>query len=233
MRRQEDRALQERIGHDFADASLLQQALTHRSFGAPHNERLEFLGDSVLSLALSNLLYERFPQLSEGELSRVRSNLVNQQALAELAIGLKLGQVLRLGEGEVKSGGRERPSILADALEALFGAVYLDGGLAPALAWIARLYQPVLVSLNPQTLGKDPKTLLQEWLQGQRLPLPVYRVLQAQGASHAQSFAVECEIAALGITVPGSGNSRRLAEQEAAKAALQQAQQRQANKKAS
>ncbi len=221
-----DSAFIARLGYSFRDPRLLRQALTHRSFGTPHNERLEFLGDSVLSVALSSLLYDRFPAWSEGELSRVRANLVNQSALAELAQGLQLGPALWLGEGELKSGGRERPSILADALEALLGAIFLDGGLSPAQEAVARFYSPVLTSLDPKTLGKDPKTLLQEWLQGRKLPLPLYRVLSTSGAVHAQQFEVECAIPALDITVSGTGGSRRLAEQAAAREALDLASRR-------
>src|SRR3990172_4266341 len=166
--------LQERFGYPFVDQTLLRQALTHRSFGQPNNERLEFLGDSVLNCAVAALLYEHFNKLDEGDLSRVRANLVRQQALFEVAQRLELSRHLLLGDGERKSGGFRRPSILADAFEALVGAVYLDGGFDAARRSLRLLYAPVLHDLDPKTLGKDAKTLLQESLQGKKLPLPGY-----------------------------------------------------------
>ncbi|HNQ76217.1 MAG TPA: ribonuclease III, partial [Pseudothauera hydrothermalis] len=155
--------LQNRLGHTFADPALLRQALTHRSFGQPNNERLEFLGDSVLNCVVSLALYQRFGDLREGELSRLRAALVRQEALYRIALELEIGDNLRLGEGELKSGGARRPSILADALEALCAAVLLDGGFPAAKAVIDRLYQPVLAELDPRSSSKDPKTALQEW----------------------------------------------------------------------
>ncbi|WP_018150303.1 ribonuclease III [Leeia oryzae] len=219
------------MAYAFKQPQLLRQALTHRSYGVPHNERLEFLGDSVLSCALSSMLFDRFPNLSEGELSRVRANLVNQQALSQIANHLGLGRLLWLGEGELRSGGRERPSIMADALEALFGALYLDGGLQAAHQWIARLYQPLITTLDPKTLGKDPKTQLQEYLQGRRLPLPIYKVLNTEGAVHEQLFEVECEVGKLNLKVAAKGNSRRLAEQLAATDMLLKIEQHLASQK--
>ncbi|MCB6182253.1 ribonuclease III [Leeia sp. TBRC 13508] len=216
QRKENEQVLQESIGYQFKKQSLLRQALTHRSYGIPHNERLEFLGDSVLSLSLSALLYDRFPLLSEGELSRMRANLVNQQALCEIASKLNVGEMLWLGEGELKSGGRSRPSILADALEALMGAIYLDGGLPAAKNWIDQLYLPMLDYLDPKTVGKDPKTLLQEFLQGRKLPLPLYRVIKTEGAVHEQQFEVECEVSKFNLKIVAVGLSRRLAEQKAA-----------------
>ena len=217
-------ALQERLGYRFATAALLRQALTHRSHGATHNERLEFLGDSVLNCAVASLLYERFGRLDEGDLSRVRANLVKQQTLYEIAQRLELSGCLLLGEGEQKSGGFRRPSILADTLEAVFGAIFLDGGFDAAQAAIRRLYDPVLRNVDPNTLGKDAKTLLQEWLQSRKIPLPVYAVVATHGAAHNQLFEVECSVPKLSIQVLGSGGSRRAAEQAAAKLALEQAQ---------
>jgi ribonuclease-3 len=212
--------LQAALGYAFEREELLRQALTHRSYGAVHNERLEFLGDSVLNCVIATLLYQRFAGLNEGELSRQRANLVRQEALAGIAQSIALGDCLRLGEGELKSGGTHRPSILADGLEAVFGAVYLDAGFDAAQAAIARLYQPLLDKIDPKASGKDPKTALQEILQGRRLALPVYDLVATRGEAHAQEFEVECSVAALGIRVRGRGGSRRAAEQEAARAAM-------------
>ena len=217
-------SLQDALGHRFRDASLLRQALTHRSFGQPNNERLEFLGDSVLNCAVAALLYRQFDQFAEGDLSRLRSNLVKQQALYEIAQRLGLSACLLLGEGEQRSGGQRRPSILADALEGLFGAIYLDAGFEAAERVIRTLYEPVLRQVDPLTLGKDAKTLLQEWLQSRKLPLPVYSVVATHGAAHSQMFEVECSIPKLGIQVLGAGASRRAAEQAAARRALDDAQ---------
>ena len=216
--------LETRLDYRFSDSSLLEQALTHRSHSACHNERLEFLGDSVLNFVVAALLFEKFPKLDEGDLSRLRANLVKQASLAEIGQRLELSQHLRLGEGELKSGGFRRPSILADAVEAIFGAAFLDGGFEVARKVIARQYQPVLASVDPQTLGKDAKTLLQEFLQGRKLPLPVYTVVATHGAAHSQQFEVECAIPAFDIKIVAPGASRRAAEQSAAKVALEAAQ---------
>ena len=215
-------ALSEQLGHVFAQPQLLQRALTHRSYAPEHNERLEFLGDSVLGCVIAKYLYASYPQLSEGELSRLRSNLVREDTLATLAQQLDLGNHLRLGEGERKSGGFRRPSILADALEALFGAALLDGGFAAAEKVVLGLFVPYLEKVDIQTLGKDAKTLLQEYLQGRHIPLPTYSVIATQGQAHKQSFDVECAIPSLRIFTRGEGNSRRNAEQQAAQAAYQQ-----------
>lgn len=216
--------LQRKLGYSFAQAALLQHALTHRSHSAPHNERIEFLGDSVLNCCIAHELYQRFGELKEGELSRLRANLVRQETLAELAQQLELGTYLHLGEGELKSGGFRRPSILADGLEALIGAVFLDGGFAAAESVIRRLYASLFKDLDPQTLGKDPKTLLQELLQSRKIPLPQYAVVATQGAAHNQLFQVECSIPQLAIRTTGFGASRRIAEQEAAQLAFAQTQ---------
>lgn len=213
-------ALQTRLDHRFRDAALLEQALTHRSHGARHNERLEFLGDAVLNFVVASMLFERFTKIDEGDLSRLRANLVKQASLADIAQKLDLSQDLRLGEGELKSGGFRRPSILADTLEAIFGAVFLDGGFDAARRVIAKQYQPVLATVDPKTLGKDAKTLLQEFLQGRKMALPVYTVIATHGAAHSQQFEVECAIAPLDIKVTAAGASRRAAEQSAAKLAL-------------
>jgi ribonuclease-3 len=212
--------LEAALGHGFARPELLRQALTHRSFGAPHNERLEFLGDSVLNCVIALALYKNFGDLKEGELSRLRASLVRQETLAEIARSLDLGDMLLLGEGELKSGGAKRPSILADALEALFGAIQLDAGFDAARSVIERLYQPSMARIDPSDAGKDPKTALQEILQGRHLPLPRYALLATRGEAHAQQFDMECVIPELGIRTTGSGCSRRIAEQQAAQGAL-------------
>jgi ribonuclease III len=216
--------LQQRLGYEFANPALLSQALTHRSHGQTHNERLEFLGDSVLNCAVAALLFERLAKLDEGDLSRVRANLVKQQTLFEIAQRVELSQCLLLGEGERKSGGFRRPSILADTLEAVIGAIFLDGGFDAAQQAIRRLYDPILKNTDFNTLGKDAKTLLQEWLQSRKVPLPVYAVVATHGAAHNQMFEVECLVPKLSIRVLGSGGSRRSAEQAAAKLAFEQAQ---------
>lgn len=212
--------LQARLGHVFADARLLQEALTHRSFGQPNNERFEFLGDSILNCVIAIALFERFGELREGELSRVRASLVRQDALHRIALDLDLGDCLRLGEGELKSGGSRRPSILADAVEALFAAVFLDAGFSAAKAVVDRLYAPLLAEVDPLKPSKDPKTALQEWLQGRRIPVPTYSMVQVIGEAHAQEFEVACEIPKLGVRTLGRGPSRRIAEQQSAELAL-------------
>jgi ribonuclease-3 len=214
-------AFAERIGHAFGDATVLRRALTHRSFGADHNERLEFLGDSVLNCAIATELYCRFPRLTEGELSRLRANLVNQPTLAAVALQLGIGDCLRLGEGELKSGGRRRPSMLADALEAVIGAVFVDGGFEAARCMIRRQFGPRIEVIDPRASGKDPKTLLQEYLQGRRIALPRYSVTAITGEAHEQLFEVECAIAELDIRASGTGPNRRSAEQDAARRAYE------------
>ena len=213
-------AFQARLGHRFANSGLLAEALTHRSFGQPNNERFEFLGDSILNCVMSMALFARFEQLREGELSRVRASLVRQDALYRIALELDLGDALRLGEGELKSGGARRPSILADALEAVFAAVFLDAGFDVAQSVINRLYVPLLAEVDPLKPSKDPKTALQEWLQGRRIPVPTYSMVQVIGEAHAQEFEVACEIPKLGVRTLGRGPSRRIAEQQSAELAL-------------
>jgi ribonuclease-3 len=215
-------ALCKKLGHVFKQPQLLQRALTHRSYTPEHNERMEFLGDSILGCVIAKHLYSHYPQLSEGELSRLRSSLVREETLVTLAQQLDLGSHLRLGEGELKSGGFRRPSILADAMEALFGAAFLDSGFAAAEQVVLNLYVPYLENIDVQALGKDAKTLLQEYLQGKRIPLPIYNVVALQGEAHAQSFQVECVIPSLKISARGLGTNRRNAEQQAAQAAYQQ-----------
>lgn len=213
--------LQRRLQHTFTNKSLLLRAVTHRSFSSSHYERLEFLGDSVLSLAVSDLLYIRLGELPEGDLSRVRANLVKQDTLHHLAEKLRLSEVIKLGEGELRSGGQKRPSILADVLEAIIGAVYLDAGFAAAQGLVHRLLDGIEINPQMQAIGKDAKTELQEWLQGRKMKLPVYVVVDTQGAAHQQSFHVECEITELHFKERGIGISRRAAEQTAAAAMLQ------------
>ncbi|MDR0717745.1 MAG: ribonuclease III [Azoarcus sp.] len=212
--------LQRRLGHVFADPALLAQALTHRSHGQSNNERLEFLGDSVLDCAMSIMLFGRFASMREGDLSRVRALLVCQDALAGVAADLDLGPCLRMGEGELRSGGFRRPSILADAVEAIIAAVYLDAGFAAAHALVERLYESRLAQVNPAAPGKDPKTALQEWLQGHRVALPVYTMVRVRGEAHAQEFEVACEVPKFAVRTVGRGSSRRAAEQQSAELAL-------------
>jgi len=217
--------LQTRLGYTFRDPGLLQQALTHRSHSSVHNERLEFLGDSILNCVVASILYERFNTLAEGDLSRLRANLVKQQSLFEIAQKLELSQFLRLGEGELKSGGFRRPSILADTLEALLGAIFLDSGFDAARDAIRSFYIPLLDTVDPRTLGKDAKTLLQEFLQSKKISLPTYNVVATHGAAHSQEFEIECLVPKLGIQVYGRGGSRRSGEQAAARLALETAEQ--------
>lgn len=216
--------LQTRLSHTFKDAALLQQALTHRSHSVVHNERLEFLGDSILNCVVASLLFDRYSKIDEGDLSRLRANLVKQQSLYEIAQRMELSQFLRLGEGELKSGGFRRPSILADTLEALFGAIFLDAGFDAARDVIRALYIPILDSVDPKTLGKDAKTLLQEYLQSKKIALPQYNVVATHGAAHNQEFEIECLVPKLEIQVFGTGGSRRAGEQAAAKLALEAVQ---------
>jgi len=213
-------ALQRRLGHVFDDPALLQRALTHRSFGAEHNERLEFLGDAVLSLAISSLLYRQFADSAEGDLTRVRAHLVREDSLHRLALTLRLPDVLRLSDGEARGGGAQRPSILADAAEALLGAIYLDAGFETAQAVVTRLLGEQIEAIEADTFGKDPKTELQEWLQARRVPVPAYRIVATRGQAHAQTFEVECAVPTLRLAEQGEGRSRRAAEQQAARRML-------------
>jgi ribonuclease-3 len=208
--------LQRRLGHCFAEPALLARALTHRSVGVDHNERLEFLGDAVLSLAVSGLLYERFSGSDEGDLTRVRAHLVREDSLHRAALMLGLPEVVRLSEGEMRGGGAQRASILADTLEAIIGAIFLDAGYEPAQALVRRLFGEVIQASEAENWAKDAKTELQEWLQARRIAVPAYRIAATRGQAHAQTFDVECAVAALGLAERGSGRSRRSAEQEAA-----------------
>ena len=212
--------LQQRLGHRFANAGLLTRALTHRSFGADHNERLEFLGDAVLSLAISSLLFDRFAGSDEGDLTRVRAHLVREETLHRVALQIGLPEVVNLSDGEARGGGAQRASILADALEALIGAAFLDGGFEAARLIVQRLFGETINSTDIGNWAKDAKTELQEWLQARRLPVPTYRISATRGQAHAQTFDVECSVPALGLTESGEGRSRRIAEQEAARRML-------------
>jgi ribonuclease-3 len=212
--------LEARLGYAFRDATLLTRALTHRSYAADHNERLEFVGDGVLNCVIAVALYERFPRLPEGDLSRLRANLVNRDSLLARARDLGLAGLVRLGEGEQKSGGASRPSILADATEALFGAIFLDGGFGAARDVIDRCYAEALGRIDPDTTGKDPKTRLPEGLQANGLRLPEYSIVAIDGEAHRQTFTVRCHVQSLEHDTIGRGTSRRIAEQEAARAAM-------------
>ena len=214
-------ALQQRLGYRFGQPDLLQRALTHRSFGADHNERLEFLGDAVLGLAVSSLLIERHSGSDEGDLTRIRAHLVREESLHKLAHSLGLPAVLRMSEGEARGGGAQRPSILADAMEAILGAVYQDGGFEASRALIERLLGEVISSADSSgDWAKDAKTALQEWLQARKLPVPAYRITETRGQAHAQTFQVECAVESLNLVHHGEGRSRRVAEQAAARAML-------------
>jgi ribonuclease-3 len=212
--------LQRAIGYTFADERLLRSALTHRSFGSDHNERLEFLGDAVLGLAVSQLLFDRFAGSDEGDLTRVRAHLVREDSLHRLAVQCGIPDSLRLSEGEARGGGAQRASILADALEALIGAAFIDGGFDAARAVVHSLFGEVIATTDVGSWAKDAKTELQEWLQARRLAVPVYRIVATRGQAHAATFDVECAVPALGLTELGEGRSRRSAEQEAARRML-------------
>ena len=204
------------IHYTFNDPSLMIMALTHRSFSAQHNERLEFLGDSVLSFLIANELYKRFPRIDEGDLSRLRAQLVKESSLSGIATSIGLGDFIRLGEGELKSAGWRRPSILADTFESIMGAIYLDGGIEAAQQFVSRFFETQLNEIDPQLIQKDPKTLLQELLQSKKNELPIYTVVSIEGEAHSQIFTIECSIKKYDIKTQGVGNSRRMAEQEAA-----------------
>lgn len=212
--------LQARIGYRFTDQTLLTRALTHRSFGADHNERVEFLGDAVLSLAISSLLFEHFEGSDEGDLTRVRAHLVREDSLHKVAVSLGLPEVLRLSDGEARSGGAQRASILADALEAILGAIFVDGGFDAAREVVLRMFGDIITGTDVTSWTKDAKTELQEWLQARRLPVPAYRIVATRGQLHAQTFEVECAVPALNLMYTGEGKSRRMAEQEAARRLL-------------
>ena len=209
------------IHYTFHDPSLIIMALTHRSFSSQHNERLEFLGDSVLSFLIANELYKRFPRIDEGDLSRLRAQLVKESSLSHIALSIGLGDFIRLGEGELKSAGWRRPSILADTFESIIGAIYLDGGIESAQQFVLRFFDMQLNEIDPKLIQKDAKTLLQELLQSKKSDLPIYTVVSIEGEAHSQTFTIECLIKKSNIKTQGVGNSRRIAEQEAASKAYQ------------
>lgn len=212
--------LQSRLGYRFQQAELLESALTHRSVGPSHNERLEFLGDSIVNFVVAEVLFRAYPEAREGKLTRMRAALVRGQSLGQLARRLQLGEAIRLGTGERKSGGKRRESILADAMEAVIGAIYLDGGIAACQQCIGAWLEAELAAVDPNQVDKDPKTALQERLQRQRMDLPVYRVVEVTGPAHQQTFRVACQLPDPCQMTEGMGHSRREAEQEAAAAAL-------------
>lgn len=214
-------SLQKQLGYQFKKPALLTQALTHRSYANTNNERLEFLGDGVLNFIVAHQLFERFPKLPEGDLSRLRAQLVKEATLFEIALTLKIGELLNLGEGELKSAGWRRPSILSDALEAIIGASYLEGGFSAAEALVLKLYTEKLDNINPDSIDKDAKSKLQEYLQSKKIDLADYEVVSIEGEAHAQTFQVSCEVNKLKIKTQGEGTSRRNAEQQAAQLALE------------
>jgi len=212
--------VEQRLGYEFAQRSLFERALTHRSFGADHNERLEFLGDAVLNLAVSRLLFDRFSGSDEGDLTRVRAHLVREDSLHRVALALGLPDALKLSEGEARGGGAARPSILADAVEALIGAVSIDGGFDAAQALVTRLFGETINATTTDNWRKDAKTELQEWLQARHVPVPAYRIAATHGQAHAQTFEVECDVPTLKWRAMGVGRSRRQAEQASAQQLL-------------
>lgn len=225
-------ALERKLGYPFRNPALCEQALTHRSFSAAHNERLEFLGDSILNSIITVQLYQRFPEKSEGELSQIRANLVKQQTLVNIGKTLPWLSSLRLGEGEIKSGGFQRPSILADAFEAIIGAIYLDGGYEACVDVVVKFYQSLFNELDRAVSNKDAKTQLQEFAQANQLPLPLYEIKTISGAAHEQYFAISCCLELLDISGIGHGRSRREAEQQAASIVLSHLPQLKINKNA-
>ena len=220
MDKERQASLSRIIHYTFNDPSFMIMALTHRSFSSQHNERLEFLGDSVLSFLIANELYKRFPRIDEGDLSRLRAQLVKESSLSTIAISMGLGDFIRLGEGELKSAGWRRPSILADTFESIIGAIYLDGGIEPTHEFVLRFFETQLNEIDPKLIQKDPKTLLQELLQSKKSDLPIYTVVSIEGEAHSQTFTIECHIKKSNIKTQGVGNSRRIAEQEAASKAI-------------
>jgi len=216
MDKERQASLSRMIHYTFNDPSFMIMALTHRSFSAHHNERLEFLGDSVLSFLIASELYKRFPRIDEGDLSRLRAQLVKESSLSAIATSMGLGDFIRLGEGELKSAGWRRPSILADTFESIIGAIYLDGGIEPTHQFVSRCFETQLNEIDPKLIQKDAKTLLQELLQSKKSDLPIYNVVSIEGEAHSQTFTIECHIKKSNIKTQGVGNSRRIAEQEAA-----------------
>ncbi|AFN35592.1 ribonuclease III [Taylorella equigenitalis] len=213
--------LQKKLNYSFKDIKLLNRALTHRSFSSTHNERLEFLGDSILNFSVASLLFKKLKDQAEGDLTRIRASYVNQDTLAKIANNLKLQDLIKLGEGELKSGGFKRPSILADAVEAIFGAIYIDSNIEQAQKVVESIYEPLMKNVDFSTVGRDSKTLLQEFVQAKRVPLPSYKVLNITGAAHDQEFEVECTVELFDVSAQAVGASRRSAEQAAATLVLE------------
>ena len=209
-------AFSQRLGHSFRQRELLVLALTHRSYGADHNERLEFLGDAVLNLAVSDLLFDQYDDSPEGDLTRIHAHLVRQDMLHRIALSLGIPAMLRLSEGEARGGGAQRPSILADAMEAIIGAVYRDAGFDAAQALVRRLFSPLISETATQAWAKDAKTQLQEWLQARKMAVPTYRIEATRGKAHEQTFVVACDLPELSLSMQAEGLSRRAAEQAAA-----------------
>ena len=220
METKELKILEKSIKYKFKDDNLLTLAMTHRSHSGNNNERLEFLGDSILNFVVADLLFKKFNDLNEGDLSRLRSQLVKEEPLSKLGNGLKIGDFLNLGVGELKSSGWRRPSILADAFEALIGAIFIDGGMKSAYKFIEYSYAELIEKINPKEIYKDPKTILQEFLQAQKIALPNYEVINVEGEAHNQLFTVTCVVSKFDVKVEGGGRSRKIAEQEAAKEAM-------------
>lgn len=223
--------LQKKLGYIFVQPNLLRQALTHRSFSVNHYERLEFLGDGVLNFIVAHCLFDQFPEQKEGDLSRIRAHLVRQETLVEVAQKLDVAQYLYLGDGELKSGGLSRPSILADVVEAIFGAIFCDGSFDAVNKVVKKLYAPILQNLDPDSAGKDPKTQLQERLQAGKIEVPKYEIRNISGAAHEQLFTVTCDVSSLGIHTSGTGVTRRLGEQSAALLAISQLESIEQSKK--
>lgn len=221
MDKERQASLSRIIHYTFNDPIFMIMALTHRSFSSQHNERLEFLGDSVLSFLIAEELYKRFPIIDEGDLSRLRAQLVKESSLSSIAMAIGLGDFIKLGEGELKSAGWRRPSILADTFESMIGAIYLDGGIEPTHQFVLRFFGQQLIDIDPKLIQKDPKTLLQELLQSKKSDLPIYTVASIEGEAHSQTFTIECVIKKSNIKTQGVGQSRRIAEQEAASKAYQ------------
>lgn len=213
--------LQKKLNYSFKDVQLLNRALTHRSYSSTHNERLEFLGDSILNFSVASILFKKLKDQAEGDLTRIRASYVNQDTLAKIAQNLELPDLIHLGEGELKSGGFRRPSILADAVEAIFGAIYIDSGIHEAQKVVESIYEPLMKDVDFSTLGRDSKTLLQEFVQAKKVPLPTYKVLNISGAAHDQEFEVECSVELYDISAQAVGSSRRSAEQAAATIVLE------------
>lgn len=220
MDKKQLQALEKVLDYEFKDKALLELALTHRSFHGNNNERLEFLGDSILNFIVAELLFKKFSDLDEGDLSRLRSQLVKESTLSEIGAAINIGEYLKLGEGELKSAGWRRPSIMADGVEAIIGALFMDGGIDASHLFITKSYQDRINSINPREIHKDPKSILQEFLQSKKIALPFYEIISIKGEAHSQFFKVNCSISELKLSSEGEGTSRKVAEQMAAQVAM-------------